>query len=276
MMAFRLRYLQHNLELAVGDFYIGRSAECQLALDDPLVSRRHALLVVKIDSVVIKDLHSRNGVVVNGTKIDISRVLLNGDRVMIGSQELTLLAIRAPKAGENPVTRTRAGTQTLSSTLPLVAVQPEPITDSTSRRMEAFPVLAALADKALALGRSEDAERILASLMAEVLRGAERGEPPPSQEVIDQAARYGVRLATATGKGSWVDYVVKLYTAVRRPCPAPLVEDLHNVMRKTSGVDLPALRAYLEILRESTDAFGPAQRFLVQRIEGLERLASAK
>ncbi len=34
-MAFRLRYLAHDLELAVGDFVIGRSTECQLSVDDP-------------------------------------------------------------------------------------------------------------------------------------------------------------------------------------------------------------------------------------------------
>jgi hypothetical protein len=135
--------------------------------------------------------------------------------------------------------------------------------------------LSTLADKALALGRPEDAERILSSLMLEVLNNAQRGDVLPA-ETVDQAALYGVRLASATGKGSWVDYVVTLYGAVRRPCPASIVDELHAVVRKTSAVDLSGLRAYVEMLRASAVGFGPADRFLVQRIEGLERLVASK
>jgi pSer/pThr/pTyr-binding forkhead associated (FHA) protein len=276
-MPFRLRHLQHNLELNQGEFFIGRSAECQLALDDPLVSRKHAMLKVGLDSVTIRDLGSRNGVVVNGTRIDTSRILLDGDRIVIGSQELTLIVSRPRLSGEGTRGMKRAVTQTLNSAIPSRAAPPlEPQPESTSRRIEAFPVLSTLADKALALGHMDDAERILTPLMMDVLGSAQESRPLPADETVDRAARYGVRFAAATGKGSWVDYVVKLYTAVRRPCPGPLVEELHSVLRKTSGIDLQALRAYLEILRESLETFGPAQKFLVQRIEGLERLASLK
>jgi pSer/pThr/pTyr-binding forkhead associated (FHA) protein len=279
-MGFRLRHQQHNLELNPGDFFIGRSAECQLALDDPLVSRKHAVLKVGADSVVIKDLGSRNGVVVNGTKIDTSRILLDGDRILIGSQELILIVARPRIAGEAGTRARRSVTQTLNSASPPSrgVTQPlgEPLPESTSRRIEAFPVLSSLADKALALGHTEDAERILTPLMMDVLSTSQDARQRPADDTIDRAARYAVRFAAATGQGSWVDYVVKLYAAVRRPCPGPLVEDLHSVLRKTSGIDLQALRAYLEILRESLETFGPAQRFLVQRIEGLERLASLK
>ena len=278
-MGFRLRHQQHNLELNPGDFFIGRSAERQLALDDPLVSRKHAVLKVAADSVVIKDLGSRNGVVVNGTKIDTSRILLDGDRILIGSQELILIVTRPRIGGEAGTRARRSVTQTLNSANPPSRVaQPlgEPLPESTSRRIEAFPVLSSLADKALALGHTEDAERILTPLMMDVLSAAQDARQRPADETIDRAARYAVRFAAATGQGSWVDYVVKVYAAVRRPCPGPLVEDLHSVLRKTSGIDLQALRAYLEILRESLESFGPAQKFLVQRIEGLERLASLK
>src|SRR4030088_2857701 len=68
-MRWRLRYLQHDLELSEGQFAVGRNATCQLSLDDPLVSRRHALLIVAKDGVTIEDLQSRNGVIVNGQRI---------------------------------------------------------------------------------------------------------------------------------------------------------------------------------------------------------------
>jgi hypothetical protein len=36
------------------------------------------------------------------------------------------------------------------------------------------------------------------------------------------------------------------------------------------------LRAYLSDLREKQSSLGPAERFLLQRIEGLERLAALR
>ena len=69
-MRYRLRYLQHDLELSEGEFAVGRNASCQLSLDDPLVSRRHAILQVSGSTVTIEDLQSRNGVLVNNKRIE--------------------------------------------------------------------------------------------------------------------------------------------------------------------------------------------------------------
>src|SRR5580658_3799178 len=93
-MPFRLRYLQHDLELTDGQFAVGRNASCQLSLDDPLVSRRHAILSVSRDGVTIEDLRSRNGVLVNGSRIDEPTVLRTGDKILIGSQEMMLVETR--------------------------------------------------------------------------------------------------------------------------------------------------------------------------------------
>ena len=104
-MRFRLRYLHHDLELIEGQFAVGRSAGCQLSLDDPLVSRRHALLVVSREGVTIEDLQSRNGVIVNGQRIPGRTKVQAGDKIVIGSQELTLLEGRDSAAARRPATR---------------------------------------------------------------------------------------------------------------------------------------------------------------------------
>lgn len=189
---------------------------------------------------------------------------------------------RPAATGPQYVRRSTTGAQTLSSlsrpqSLEPTRIHSEPVRDAMrdAKRVDSFPLLSTLADKALALGRPEDAERILSSLMLEVLNNAQRGNALPT-ETVDQAAQYGVRLANATFKGSWVDYVIALYAAVRRPCPATIVDELHGVVRKTTAVDLSGLRAYVEMLRASAVGFGPADRFLVQRIEGLERLVASK
>ena len=55
MARFRLRYGTTDLEVPLGDFVIGRSSSCNLALDDGLVSRRHARLRVTEGGATVED-----------------------------------------------------------------------------------------------------------------------------------------------------------------------------------------------------------------------------
>lgn len=56
--------------LSVGDrVRIGRSAECDLVLDDPSVSRVHAELCFESDAWRLRDLGSKNGVHVDGMQV---------------------------------------------------------------------------------------------------------------------------------------------------------------------------------------------------------------
>ena len=91
MSRFRLRYRNTDLEMPLGDFVVGRSPSCHLALEDALVSRRHARLHSTDDDVVVEDLGSRNGVLVNGARILGPTRLGHGDRITIGEHELRLL-----------------------------------------------------------------------------------------------------------------------------------------------------------------------------------------
>src|SRR3954454_14390995 len=127
-MRFRLRYLRHDLELNEGTFAVGRNASCQLSLDDPLVSRRHALFEVGGGGVTVEDLNSRNGVIVNGHRIEAKVTISVGDRILIGSQELTLLAARDP---HNPVavgkmTLPKMRVNTPSSGFPAIPLEADP------------------------------------------------------------------------------------------------------------------------------------------------------
>ena len=280
-MRFRLRYLQHDLELNEGTFAVGRNASCQLSLDDPLVSRRHAIFEVAGSQVTLEDLNSRNGVIVNGHRID-AKVSLNvGDRILIGSQELTLLAARDGAAnvtgggGVGKMTLPKMKVSTPSSGFPVmgqIESDPEP---SMVRRADQFKLLSGVAEKALAMGKAGEAERLLASALADVIESTRAGRPLPPT-LVDQAAKFSAKLATATGKGGWADYVIELYAAQKRPCPAHVIDELYNAMRKVTAVDLNRLRGYVAMLRQSLPRYGPAERFLFQRLEGLERLAALR
>jgi predicted component of type VI protein secretion system len=289
-MRFRLRYLHHDLELIEGQFAVGRSAGCQLSLDDPLVSRRHALLVVSREGVTIEDLQSRNGVIVNGQRIPGRTKVVAGDKIVIGSQELTLLE------GRESAGRETASHQMGKRTLPKMPAAPELMAaerassvppsetpmigdvdaePSMVRRADAFNLLGGVAEKALAMGRADEAERLLASPLADVVEASRAGKRL-SPWLVDMAARFAAKLATATAKGAWADYVIELYDAQLRPCPAPVVDELYNAFRKVNAIDLVRLRGYVARMREKQGSLGPAERFLLQRLEGLERLAGLR
>jgi hypothetical protein len=282
-MPFRLRYLSHDLELPIGDFIIGRSDECQLSLDDPLVSRRHAVLRVRNDGVSLEDLGSRNGVVLNGTKIHGEHDLDPGDKISIGSQEMTLhYTDERQEVKANADEQHRRAMQTLGA-MSLRDIRETVDTNagssdnssSTSKTFQSFRLLAGVADKALAMGRAEEAERILQTLLTDILTRAREGKLTETQ-IAETAARYAARLGGATGKGAWVDYVFQLYTFTRRPLPAPVIDELYTVVRRVKALDVNAFRMYLAELRQVASVFGPTERFLMQRIEGLERLLSLK
>ncbi len=282
-MRFRLRYLNHDLELSEGEFAVGRNASCQLSLDDPLVSRRHALLLVGPDMVTVEDLGSRNGVVVNGDRIQ-GRVLLRaGDRIQIGSQEMILVAAgggASPTSVRSPLRATLTNLPGNQGALPADSrptaanhtVEPDP---SMVRRVDAFKVLGAVAEKAFAMGKAHEAERLLAGPLGDVLEAARSGKQV-TEGLMEMAARFSSRLATATGKGAWADYVVELYATQRGLIPAAVIDELYNAFRRVTAIDLVLLRDYVAFLREQMPNLGPAERFLVQRIEGLERLAGIR
>ncbi|NDE60777.1 MAG: FHA domain-containing protein [Cyclobacteriaceae bacterium] len=69
---------------------IGRSPDCDLVLEDVMVSRRHARLQQKEGKVWIEDLNSSNGVYVNGKKITSKQVLSDKDKVRIGLYSFSL------------------------------------------------------------------------------------------------------------------------------------------------------------------------------------------
>jgi FhaA, N-terminal domain/FHA domain len=66
---------------------IGRSRECEVVVDDPNVSRRHAELRKTIEGWMVVDLGSTNGVKVNGKRVK-EEVLRPGDKITLGLVEL--------------------------------------------------------------------------------------------------------------------------------------------------------------------------------------------
>jgi hypothetical protein len=269
-----LRFGEHDVELAQGETILGRSPKCQIVLDDPLVSRSHARLIVNRGTVTVEDLGSANGVLVNGERLARARVIGSGDRLIIGQQTFQLfmqVAALEPRRDVRFAARTLTGHPAVS---PEARTGDSERTEAT-RKGDAFELLVGVVEKVLALGRGDEAERILASYLRNLLQTA-KGRGDVDAELAERAATYAVRIAEATGKGTWVDYTFELYAIVKRPLPAPIIERLYESLRKLSPVSVNVFRQYLSVLKAVEPELGPADRFLMRRIEGIEALGALR
>ena len=70
-------------QLARGTLTIGRSAECDIVLDDRQVSRQHARVAWREDHYEIEDLGSKNGTHLNGREVTGVKRLRDGDEIQI-------------------------------------------------------------------------------------------------------------------------------------------------------------------------------------------------
>lgn len=91
-------FLEDGRRVEIGEdpLVIGRMPECDVALSDANVSRRHAEVRPGAD-VRIVDLGSTNGTKVNGLRIDGEHRLHDGDIISLGSTHLRFEAV-APSA----------------------------------------------------------------------------------------------------------------------------------------------------------------------------------
>jgi DNA-binding winged helix-turn-helix (wHTH) protein len=82
--AFRLIWGDREIALRRGENVIGRDDGAALWIDDDLVSRRHARIVVDETGAVLEDLGSKNGTRLRGKRIRSPAKLADGDLITIG------------------------------------------------------------------------------------------------------------------------------------------------------------------------------------------------
>ena len=78
-------YLGQSLDLTLSrELVVGRDPDCGLPFGDGSVSRRHSRIFLANGAVYIEDLGSQNGTFVNGTRLDLARLLRSGDEIRAG------------------------------------------------------------------------------------------------------------------------------------------------------------------------------------------------
>lgn len=196
---------QGEVRLERGALTIGRHAEADIRLDDVLVSRLHARLSVLPDGAILaEDLHSRNGVYVNGTRLFRgSERLREGDRLLIGTFELSVFSTRS----EEPSDRAPA-----SKLPPQRSESAEP---PPTDRAEGLVLWARFAERLAREGKPEEAVRTLAEQLHRVLLGAGAGLEL-STGLLNHASEYAVKLFGWSQNAAWVEYVLELHLSAGR------------------------------------------------------------
>lgn len=83
-------------------FLIGRSSKCHLCAGSTAVSRKHCAISRDGTRVLIKDLGSRNGTLVNDKKIDGEVELSSGDEITVGPLRFLLTITLGINNGKRP------------------------------------------------------------------------------------------------------------------------------------------------------------------------------
>jgi hypothetical protein len=283
---YRLRFLLQEFDLPRGITIIGRSLDCHLTIEDPLVSRQHARIVIDEAGASVEDMGSRNGVKVDGVTIKGPTALVDGMRLRIGTQDFLLCSVdvaskahskttgvlrlcancRMPYPREAPsCPNCEATEQTDEDTLTGVG----PSEPQATRAWSAQLLVEAL-DRALALGRVQDAERILRRATAQVEEVVESGGQVDPASLAALAAR-AAATTLASDDASWVLWVLDIYRRTELIPPAELVERFAEVAARHRTLVLGAVTSLLERLGNRSGR-KPSQR----SIEALVRLEQVR
>jgi len=151
--------------LTKGELVIGRSPQCDLWVDDVNVSRKHCRLRIDDQGVDVEDLGSRNGLYLNGRRVNGKTRLKHGDVLLVGLQELLLVE------ESKVIPAARAAIRTEPPTKPLAKEQRHKPTPSLGT-----PVMLDEDTKVPSLGALSEREREVLEMLAQGHPQREVGE----------------------------------------------------------------------------------------------------
>jgi pSer/pThr/pTyr-binding forkhead associated (FHA) protein len=282
-----LRFGGRELPLDRPETLIGRAEGCHVVVNEGLVSRRHARILVERGRAYIEDLGSANGTFVNQARLNGRALLFPGDHVFVGTCEIEVLREDADDRETAPALSPEddEGRPTPSSGVAEFRkeVASEVVRSPSSRRrtskhstetlppeepttqLEDFEYLGHLADKMFTMGRVDAARNILESHLNEILMGTRAGRRP-SLKLLDAASRYAVKLAQETLDGRWVDAAVEMHLIMCRPFREETIQQLASLRAKAAIGSDELLTRYYERLRGNLASMSIAERILVERV----------
>ena len=260
----RLAWGRGSIDLPDGQYLIGRSSACDIVIDDPRISRRHAQLEVDGVDVHIVDLESRNGIYVNDRPVRRMQALAEGDVILIGAAELKfdLVAGRAPGGARRPA-QAFVVLESVDSGDDRTAGKDYFASAPITKTFDDLELIGRVAERALAAGHPQQAESMVEGHLQRVLDDSIRRREV-SAGTAQRAIDLALRLAETTHRGGWFDYTIDLLRAQRQLCSEAQLKRLVRVERQVDRIDPARIRKYVDTLR----AEGPTMEELrmAQRI----------
>lgn len=251
MARYRLRFQLQEVDLAPGETLIGRSLECQVTIEDPLVSRQHARILVTGDDATIEDLGSRNGVKLNGLTVRTAALLKDGDRLRIGTRELVVSrldpAAAATHARATGILRLCAHCR-LPYPRELLACPNCESTEQTDEetlsggfntaRQQSWGIelLLEALDRALSLERWADAVRVLERASAQIEEMLAT-DAPVDPKHLSAVAFGALRVSLENDDVEWGKWAMRVHR-IRRTVPAPRVLERLALLLHKKGESL--------------------------------------
>ncbi len=282
MARFRLRFLLQEIDLPQGDTLIGRSANCQVTLDDPLVSREHARIRIQGERAFLEDLGSRNGVQLSGQPITGTVPLSNGDRVRIGTQELVFLEL--PITDERPTRGSTRQTGFMCHCASCARAYPAeliacPACGSKERVEEdtltgtgqdwGLSLATEAVERAQAAGQLEDLERVLSHARLGLEQRLAEGARV-ERRLVDSVCLAAGQVASARGEAGWGRWALSIYASLGLSPPVAL----SDALKALPATELLLLQPAAQRALDSASARQPAEDDAA--LAALARLAGGK
>lgn len=245
MARYRLRFLLQEFDLPRGATILGRSSDCHVTIEDPLVSRHHARIVLEGDRAVVYDLNSRNGVKVNGSSVKEPVELKDGDRLRIGTQELVFCRVEAAPNASAKTTgflrhcaRCRMPYPQEAGACPSCgateALDEETLSGqfgAAAQQIWSVQLFLEVLDRALTLERFDDVQRILRRATVQVEERIVRGDPIDAPQLA-KLALGAARASVALQEPTWAVWVAQVYRRVPMVMPEEVVAKLGELVAR--------------------------------------------
>ena len=284
MGRYRLRFLLQEFDLPRGTTVIGRSLDCNITIEDPLVSRQHASIVVDDHGGRVEDLGSRNGVRINGLQIRETTALRDGDRIRIGTQDFVFCCVEP--AGKAHSKTTGVLRLCAKCRLPypremVACPNCEAIEQTDEETLSGsfgnddksawgVQLLVEALERALTLGRIADADRLVRRATAQVEELVASGQTVDAQALGALAVQVAAT-TLATNDPTWALWVFEIYRRLDRVPPVPVIERLGEAAAKHPGIVRGALDALVEQLDGKAGGASPDGSQALARLAQMRR-----
>ena len=301
----RYRIVHHNtsLEAREGEFLVGRSPECHLVLDDPSVSRVHCAIIIENGMIYGEDRGSRNGVIVNGDRIEGRERLTDGDEITLGRQKIRIVSIASDKQNEHTQGLNRC--RSCGSWLPAASTDCQSCGATLRRRsrgtlalkktqggypepkkmfardkrgssvIERHPIvmLTELALKALKVRKADEAVRMIGNAVSSANDRIDR-EGKISDEEFNAVVGALLTLAEEEKSARAISDLFAFHMRARRLLSRDHVQKLYDIVRPTGYRMCSNMTRYLAYLDANEKRLSAGERFISKRVKGLVKLCS--